>query len=229
MEHGLQRESGMSEVKRRCDQRARGFSLIELLVVVAIIGLTAAVVLPNLTGYVRASRIRAGQDAVASALQRARNLAIMKNTQLGIVFVTADNSNFWVHVEDTVAGVTAGTVGFTRQPLNTAAPVLQLSTRYTLPTDVQFAANAADCPAIAGFAPGQASLRFDRYGVATFPGVPPPTQLTPPALALAGGTVTTNRIYIPAAGDAAICLIDRRTNLRRWLRISQGGRVTRGT
>lgn len=224
MEHGLHTVSGMTEANRRFDARMRGFTLIEILVVVGIIGLTAAVALPNLAGYMRASRIRAGQDSVASAIQRARNLAIMKNTQLGITFVTQDNTTFWVHIEDTVAGVGAGNIGFTRQPVDFVAPNPLLSTRYTLPQDIRFAANAGECPAIAGFNPAIASVRFDRYGVASLPGVAPA-----PALALAGGSATTNRIYVPAGGEASICLLDQRTRLGRWLRVSQGGRVIRGS
>ncbi len=224
MEHSLHRQSGMTKANRRFDQKTRGFTLIELMVVIGIIALTASVGLPNLIGYMRASRIRSGQDGVANAIQRARNVAIMKNTQMGIDFITQDNTTYWVHIEDTVAGVSAGNVGFTRQPVDFAAPNALISTRYQLPQDVEFAANAADCPPIAGFTPGRASIRFDRYGVATIPGVAPA-----PAVNLAGGSVTTNRIYLPAAGDAAVCLIDRRTNLRRWVRVSQGGRVTRGT
>jgi prepilin-type N-terminal cleavage/methylation domain-containing protein len=140
------------------DARARGFSLIEILVVVGIIGLTAAVTLPNITGYVRANRIRAGQDLVAGALQRARNVAIMKNTQMGVTFITQDNNTFWVHAEDTIAGVTAGNVGFTRQGVDFGAPNAVLSTRYDLPDQVEFAASAADCPGVAAYAPNQASL-----------------------------------------------------------------------
>jgi prepilin-type N-terminal cleavage/methylation domain-containing protein len=202
------------------DARARGFSLIEILVVVGIIGLTAAVTLPNITGYVRANRIRAGQDLVAGALQRARNVAIMKNTQMGVTFITQDNNTFWVHAEDTIAGVTAGNVGFTRQGVDFGAPNAVLSTRYDLPDQVEFAASAADCPGVAAYAPNQASLRFDRYGVSSVPA-------GANALVLAGGSVTTPFIHVPAAGDRAVCLIDRDTGLRRWLQISGGGRVLR--
>ena len=113
--------------------KARGFTMIELLVVVGIIGLAAATALPNLAGYMRASRIRSAQDSVAGALQRARNLAIMKNTQMGITFITENDTTYWVHVEDTIAGVTAGNVGFTRQGVDFAAPNAVLSTRYVLP------------------------------------------------------------------------------------------------
>lgn len=201
--------------------RARGFSLVELLVVVGIIGLTAAISLPSIAGYVRSNRIRTGQDLVAGALQRARNMAIMRNTQMGVTFLTQDNNTFWIHVEDTIAGVTAGNVGFTRQGIDFDAPNAVLSTRYDLPDQVEFAANGADCPGIPAYAANQAAIRFDRYGVAS-----PPGALAPP-LVLDGGSVTTNFIHVPAAGDRGVCLIDRQTGLRRWLLISGGGRVLR--
>jgi prepilin-type N-terminal cleavage/methylation domain-containing protein len=206
--------------------RARGFTLIELLVVVGIIGLTAAVALPNLVGYVRASRIRTAQDTVAGAIQRARNVAIMKNTQMGVTFVIQNNTTFWVHVEDTIANVTAGNVGFTRQGVDFNNPNPVLSTRYVLPQDVEFVSAAADCPEVAGFAVNQASMRFDRYGQSSLPGTTVGT-VTVPAIVLNGGSTTTNRIYAPAAGDRAVCLIDRRTRLRRYLQISPAGRVAR--
>jgi len=200
--------------------KQRGFSLIELMVVIGIIGLTAAIALPSISGYVQANRIRAGQDLVASAFQRARNMAIMRNTQMGVSVITEDTNTFWVHVEDTIAGVTAGNVGFTRQGIDFAAPNAVLSTRYELPDRVEFAANAADCPGIAGYSADEPAIRFDRYGVASLP-----TGAN--ALVLSGGSVTTSFIHSPAGEDHGVCLIDRQTDLRRWLRISGGGRVLR--
>jgi prepilin-type N-terminal cleavage/methylation domain-containing protein len=200
--------------------RARGLTLVELMVVVGIIGITAAAMLPNIAGYVRANQIRTAQDAVAGALQRARNMAIMRNTQMGVSFVTQDAKTFWIHIEDSIAGVTTGNVGFTRQGIDFGSPNVVLSTRYDLPENVEFAANGADCPGVPAYAPNQAALRFDRYGVSSIPS-------GANALVLNGGSATTAFIYVPAAGDRAVCLIDRQTGLRRWLQISGGGRVLR--
>lgn len=213
----------LSPRARASRSRVRGFTLVEVLVVVGIIAVTAAVALPNITGYMRASRIRAANDMVSGALQKARTMAIMRNTQMGITFIVQSNTVFWVHVEDTIAGVTAGDVGFTRQGIDFANPTVLVSSRFELPTGVEFAATAADCPAIAGFTPANASLRFDRYGLSV---IPPASGTT--AVILNGGSTTTNRVYVPATGDRAVCLIDRTTGLRRWVKIGPGGGLTRG-
>jgi prepilin-type N-terminal cleavage/methylation domain-containing protein len=205
--------------------RARGFTLVEILVVIGIIAITAAVALPNISGYIRASRIRSAHDAVAGALQKARTMAIMRNTQMGIVFVVASDSVFWVHIEDTIPGVSpAGDVGFTRQGLNYAAANPLVSTRYELPSNVQFAANVTDCPEVPGFAPTQAFLRFDRFGLSSTAADVPAA----PAVVLEGGSTTTNRVFAPTSADRAVCIIDRTTGLRRWIKIAPGGGITRG-
>ncbi len=205
--------------------KTRGFTLVEILVVIGIIAVTAAVALPNIAGYMRASRIRGAHDSVAGALQKARTMAIMRNTQMGIVFIVASNTVFWVHVEDTIPGVSpAGDVGFTRQGVDFAAPNPLVSTRYELPSSVEFAANVADCPEIAGFAPAQAFMRFNRFGLST-------TAADIPAavpVVLEGGSTTTNRVFAPASSDRAVCIIDRVTGLRRWIKIAPGGGITRG-
>jgi prepilin-type N-terminal cleavage/methylation domain-containing protein len=212
----------MTPVQVHPKARARGFTLVELMVVVGIIGITAAVALPNIRGYLIASRIRTAQDSVAAAIQRARNLAIMRNTQLGVSFVVQSNTQYWVHIEDTVAGFSTGDIGYTRQALNVTSPNAMLSTGYTLPQDVEFASAAADCPAVPGFAPANFGLRFDRYGLTT---VPPTAPDTVPITVT--GAVPANRIYAPASGSRAVCLVDRRSGLKRALLIAPGGRIER--
>ena len=61
------------------DGRARGeagFSLAEMLVVVVIVGLTAAVAVPSVGTFYRAYRIRSASDLLAGHMRAARQIAV---------------------------------------------------------------------------------------------------------------------------------------------------------
>jgi prepilin-type N-terminal cleavage/methylation domain-containing protein len=60
----------------------RGFGLTELIVVVGLIGVTAALGVPSLLTYWQSSRLSAGAEQLASVMNRARQLAIRSNTSV---------------------------------------------------------------------------------------------------------------------------------------------------
>jgi prepilin-type N-terminal cleavage/methylation domain-containing protein len=56
-----------------------GFSAVELIVVVAIVGIIAAISIPSLITYFQASTLKGGTEEVSAALNLARQLAITQN------------------------------------------------------------------------------------------------------------------------------------------------------
>lgn len=63
---------------------ARGFSLAELIVVVAVIGILAAVGMPTFISYLRTSTLKGGAQELVAALNQGRQLAIKENESVCI-------------------------------------------------------------------------------------------------------------------------------------------------
>ena len=64
---------------------SRGFSMIELLVVVAVIGIVAAIGYPYVSTYMRAATLRAGAQELATVINGGRQLAITRNTNVCVL------------------------------------------------------------------------------------------------------------------------------------------------
>ena len=199
----------------------RGFSLVEMLIVAAIVATLAAVALPNIAQYIRNYRIRGAAQQVAGELQAARSKAIMTNTNAGpgavggVSFVVVDADSYRYVQEDLLADVAAGTIpaGSELSPLRD----LPLGVRFVVATDadsgpsVRFnrmgnycnpAAGGSCAPAVAAPCATADGTRCDREGGSDF---------IAPDPAIAGGLVIT--------------LLEENTLLRRTIRLAPGGRV----
>ena len=80
---------------------AKGFSLLELMVVVGVFGLLVAISIPGISGYLRATRIKGAADTMAADLRYARSLSSAQRKTYAVLF----NSNTYSLVRMSPLGV----------------------------------------------------------------------------------------------------------------------------
>jgi prepilin-type N-terminal cleavage/methylation domain-containing protein len=198
-------------VKKRA---SRGFSLVELLVVVGIIAIMAAISLPSIVGYLRHYKIRGAAQEVAKEIQAARGKAIGKNVNFGVVFLTLDATTYqWVIEDDQDPSAPDGlsTVRFPWPDLmNPAMHQAQRGPVLSLPQGVVF---STTCTGMGG--PWVEGMRFGRLGSWCELGVDAGCD------PLGAG----NDFVQSVGANATICLQQPDTGLTRTVSITRGGRV----
>jgi prepilin-type N-terminal cleavage/methylation domain-containing protein len=84
--YSSERGSSRSGFSARADLSARGFTLVELMVVMAILAAAAGFMAPEVTKFLRNRAVDSARQELTSVLQRARYLSISQNRDLQVVF-----------------------------------------------------------------------------------------------------------------------------------------------
>lgn len=115
-------------------QKNEGFTLIELMIVVAIIGILAAVAYPSYQEYVRKSRRAEGRTALMELLQQQERYMTQNNTYLAISTAGATSTPFktWSGDNRTSAAYWLGARACTNQTIANCVQVFGIP-KYTEP------------------------------------------------------------------------------------------------
>jgi type IV fimbrial biogenesis protein FimT len=87
-------------------KKSRGFSILELLVVLAVIAVVSAIVTPNFISWRNNAKMRGAVDNLMGDLEMAKIRAVKENNFVAVMFnptgyrVFVDKANFWVQDTD---------------------------------------------------------------------------------------------------------------------------------
>lgn len=79
-------------IKHKKTKHPSGFTLAEVMIVLAIIAIMAAIAVPNIMDWLPNMRLKAEARELFSAMQKARSEAVKRNRDTAIIFDPANNS-----------------------------------------------------------------------------------------------------------------------------------------
>lgn len=190
--------------------KARGFSLIELLIVIAIVGMTAAVATPHAQSLRRRAAVRATAMEIRSLFRAARSRAVTQHRHAGVKFTRGardwecaiydDGDGDGVRNDDIRSGVDR-----MFEAPRTVSAVPELAS-VSLPPAVSVDPDGA------AIRSGASPVQFGRSTICSFS---PLGQSTPGTIYLAdsGGEAYAVRVF---GGSARVRLIHYDAKKRRW-------------
>jgi len=85
---------------KNTSRKNRGFTLVELMVSISIIGLIAVLSVPGFSRFLQSWKLMGDADRFASTLRMARAAAVTKNISVVFTFDTDDNTFFYFEDND---------------------------------------------------------------------------------------------------------------------------------
>jgi prepilin-type N-terminal cleavage/methylation domain-containing protein len=145
-------------------RRNDGFSLNELMVVIGIIAIMAAIAMPNLIGWLPKYRLSAAAREMMGAVEHARTTAIRHNADVIVTFDFAANSYRATLDGNTVkAGVLPAGIDLKEPPSGSLGPVFRFNSQ-GMPVDASGNATAGRVVVAAGAHVPEKAIRVNVGG-----------------------------------------------------------------
>ena len=147
----------MNSLRRKCPRRITGYSLIEMMVTLAVGLILVSVALPTMIGAIQAYRLNSTSQQIANLIELTRYTAIRRNAVMSMQLAPPNNGRTIFYVDLNGNGL-----------LDPTEPMV------ILPSDMQLANNQplTPGPASTGLAPTQnftSQINFDYRGTVNFP------------------------------------------------------------